>query len=479
MLLLCNNGIHAIFYVYNKRNVKMKKNDILEVIIDQVLHNGKGIAYIDNYTVYVDSVLPKEKVKIKVLKVVKNIVFAKNIKIIVADENRCEILDRKAMITGIMPLQYMNYSKQLDLKRKFIQTEFENENLFEKICANSHVNEKFEIMPVIGMKDPFFYRNKAQIPVRQINGELEIGFFRINSHDFVPMEKFYIQDKLIDEALVKIRDIMREYDVKSYNEEKHTGFLRNIIVRYGRRTGQMQIVLVTSKTKFFNVAKIVKRIVDSIDRVVSVVQNVQNMKSNVIMGEKDILLYGKDYIEDELLNIKYKISSHSFYQVNPVQTEVLYKHVLDVADINSNDIVLDAYCGIGTISLIIAKKAQKVIGVEKILQAVKMAKENARINNIFNAEFYADNVENFIDDNNEKFNVIIVDPPRKGLDIKFIHTVIRKAPDKIIYVSCNPKTLARDLKIFTLNNYAIKNVQPIDMFPQTTSVETVCLLSKL
>ena len=293
------------------------------------------------------------------------------------------------------------------------------------------------------------------------------------------MEKFYIQDKLIDEALVKIRDIMREYDVKSYNEEKHTGFLRNIIVRYGRRTGQMQIVLVTSKTKFFNVAKIVKRIVDSIDRVVSVVQNVQNMKSNVIMGEKDILLYGKDYIEDELLNIKYKISSHSFYQVNPVQTEVLYKHVLDVADINENDIVLDAYCGIGTISLMIAKKAQKVIGVEKILQAVKMAKENARINNISNAEFYADNVENFIDDNNEKFNVIIVDPPRKGLDIKFIHTVIRKAPDKIIYVSCNPKTLARDLKIFTLNNYAIKNVQPIDMFPQTTSVETVCLLSKL
>ncbi|MFD1899008.1 23S rRNA (uracil(1939)-C(5))-methyltransferase RlmD [Enterococcus termitis] len=337
------------------------------------------------------------------------------------------------------------------------------------------------VLDTLGMNNPWGYRNKAQIPVRKINNQLQTGFFRKNSHDLIPLEHFYIQDPKIDEAVITIRDIMRRYSIKPYNESDNTGNLRHIVIRRGYHTGEMMVVLITRTPKLFPTSKIIPDILEALPEVVSIVQNVNTKKTNVIFGDETILLHGEDKIIDTIFDLKFEISSRSFYQVNPQQTEVMYNKVKEYAALTGNEIVVDAYCGIGTIGLTLAKDAKHVYGVEVIEEAVKNAESNAKLNNIENATFTAGLAEEALPrllEQEIQPDVVIVDPPRKGLEASLIETLIETKPERIVYVSCNPATLARDLALLIEGGYQVNEVQPVDNFPQTTHVESVTLLTK-
>ena len=331
------------------------------------------------------------------------------------------------------------------------------------------------------MTEPWGYRNKASVPVRKIGDKLTTGFFRKNSHDLIAMENFYIQDPKIDQAILKVRDIMRTYNVKPYNEKDNTGNLRHIIVRRGYYTGEMMIVLVTRTAKFFPASKIIPDITQALPEVVSIVQNVNPTRTNTILGEDAIVLFGEDKYTDTLLGKTYEISSRSFYQVNPTQTEKLYNVVLDFAALTGEETVIDAYSGIGTITLTLADNAKHVYGIESVEPAVENAKTNAKLNNVENVTFEAGLAEEVMVEwskQGRKADLVVVDPPRKGLEEAFINAVIEMEPAKMIYVSCNPATLARDVALLTEGGYTVEKIQPVDLFPQTSHVESVTLLTK-
>lgn len=449
----------------------VEKNEILEVEIIDLTHEALGVAKIEGYPLFIENALPGEKIKIKVVKVGKKFGYGKVLTIIKSSEERMPIEDITFSKVGISPLQHLKYSKQLEFKTNQVK------NVLQRVAKLTDVS----VNDILGMSNPWGYRNKAQIPVRKIDNQLQTGFFRKNSHELIPLEHFYIQDPAIDEAIIKLRDIMRKYGVKPYNETDHTGNLRHIIVRRGYYTGEMMIVLITRTPKLFPISKIIPEIIEALPDVVSIIQNVNTKKTNVIFGEETIVLHGKDSITDTIFDLKFEISARSFYQVNPQQTEVMYQKVKEFAQLSGKEVVLDAYCGIGTIGLTLAKDAKHVYGVEIIEEAVKNAANNAHINEIKNATFTVGTAEETIPQMLREGinpNVVIVDPPRKGLEKSLIDVLNEAKPERIIYVSCNPATLARDLALFKEGSYAITVVQPVDNFPQTTHIETIVLLSK-
>lgn len=449
----------------------VEKNEILEVEIIDLTHEALGVAKIEGYPLFIENALPGEKIKIKVVKVGKKFGYGKVLTIIKSSEERMPIEDITFSKVGISPLQHLKYSKQLEFKTNQVK------NVLQRVAKLTDVS----VNDILGMSNPWRYRNKAQIPVRKIDNQLQTGFFRKNSHELIPLEHFYIQNPAIDEAIIKLRDIMRKYGVKPYNETDHTGNLRHIIVRRGYYTGEMMIVLITRTPKLFPISKIIPEIIEALPDVVSIIQNVNTKKTNVIFGEETIVLHGKDSITDTIFDLKFEISARSFYQVNPQQTEVMYQKVKEFAQLSGKEVVLDAYCGIGTIGLTLAKDAKHVYGVEIIEEAVKNAANNAHINEIKNATFTVGTAEETIPQMLREGinpNVVIVDPPRKGLEKSLIDVLNEAKPERIIYVSCNPATLARDLALFKEGSYAITVVQPVDNFPQTTHIETIVLLSK-
>lgn len=449
----------------------MKKNDVVTVEIEDLTYEGLGVGKLDGFPLFIENALPTEKVLAKVLKVGKNFGFAKVIEHITTSLNRVAIKDVVGTRTGTMPLQHLVYSAQLRFKQEQVK------RVFNSIAKMPEV----EIRDTLGMEHPYEYRNKAQIPVRMIDGQLTTGFFRKNSHEVIPVENFYIQDPKIDQAVVMIRDIMRQFQVAAYDEQQHTGNLRHIIVRRGYYTGQMMVVLVTREKQLINQAEIVTAITQALPEVVSIVQNIHSERSNVILGKQIQVLYGQDYYEDELLGLRFKISSRSFYQINPTQTEVLYTEALKAAALTGREHVVDAYCGIGTISLSLAKHAKSVHAMEIVSDAIDMARENARVNRIENVVFEvgaAEQVMPMWSKEGLEVDVMVVDPPRKGLAPEFIQAAVEVSPQRIVYVSCNPATLARDVRVFANEGYTVQYVQPVDMFPQTTSIECVALLVK-
>lgn len=449
----------------------VEKNEMLEVEIIDLTHEGLGVAKVEGYPLFIENALPGEKIKIKVVKVGKSFGYGKVLTIIKSSEDRMPIEDTKFSQVGISPLQHLKYSAQLDFKTNQVK------NVLQRVAKLPDV----PVSDTLGMRHPWGYRNKAQIPVRKKDNQLQTGFFRKNSHELIPLEHFYIQDPAIDEAIIKLRDIMRKYGVKPYNETDHTGNLRHIIVRRGYYTGEMMVVLITRTPKLFPISKIIPEIVDVLPEVVSIVQNVNTKKTNVIFGEETIILHGKDSIVDTIFDLKFEISARSFYQVNPQQTQVMYQKVEEFAQLSGKEIVLDAYCGIGTIGLTLAKDAKHVYGVEIVEEAVKNAENNAQINGIKNATFTVGTAEETIPKMLQEGiipDVVIIDPPRKGLEKSLIDVLNEAQPEQIIYVSCNPATLARDLALFNEGNYEINAVQPVDNFPQTTHIETIVLLSK-
>ncbi|AZP04671.1 23S rRNA (uracil(1939)-C(5))-methyltransferase RlmD [Jeotgalibaca ciconiae] len=450
----------------------VSKNEKIKVTFEDLTSEGLGVAKVDSYPLFVIDGLPGEEAIVKVTKLGKSYGFARIEERLSSSEDRIPTTDVLGTQVGTMPLQHMRYEAQLKFKQNMVIQDF------KRIAKLPDI----EVLPTIGMKQPWGYRNKAQIPVRAKDGKLVTGFFRKNTHDLVPMENFHIQDPKIDEAIVKVRDILQEYGVKAYDEKKHTGNIRHIMVRRGTYTGEMMIVLVTRTAKIFPKSKIVPDILEALPEVVSIVQNVNPKRSNVILGEETIILHGEDLYHDTLLGHKFAISSKSFYQVNPLQTEKLYQLALDAAQLTGEETVIDAYCGIGTISLALAEKAKQVYAMEIVPDAIEMAKRNAEENNIENVTFEIGAAEEVMPkwaEEGIQADVIVVDPPRKGLDAGFIEAALTVNPDRIVYVSCNPATLSRDLRIFADNGYEAKQAQPVDLFPQTLHVETVVALTKI
>lgn len=449
----------------------MKKNDVVTVTIEDLTYEGLGVGKVDGYPLFIENALIGERVVAHVLKVNKNYGFAKVKDYLSTSEDRVQLVDEVGLRIGTMSLQHMSYPSQLRFKKRQV------EQVLERIAKMPEI----EVRDTLGMDYPYEYRNKAQIPVRKYKGQLETGFFRKNTHDLVPVEKFYIQHPEIDEAILIVRNILRHVGVKPYDEKNHSGNLRHIVIRRGTLTKELMIILVTRTKKLFGKERIISEIISQLPETVSIIQNVHEERSNVILGKETIVLYGKDQYRDRLLGLDFMISSKSFYQVNTTQTEVLYNEALKAANLKGDEVVIDAYCGIGTISLALAKKAKQVYAMEIVPDAIEMAKQNAWLNQQNNVHFEVGAAEYWMPQwkkDGLQPDVIVVDPPRKGLDAGFIEAAIAVQPKRIVYVSCNPATMARDLIPFDQAGYTIEYVQPVDMFPQTTHVECVVLLER-
>lgn len=454
-----------------KEKLSVKKNERYTLDIIDLSYEGMGVAKIDGYPLFIENALPGERVEVLVVKAGNKFGYGKVEKWLTESPDRQPLKDNRLLRTGIAPLAHLNYEQQLLFKQKQV------ENVMSKIAKMPEVN----ILPTIPMENPVGYRNKAQIPVRRIDGRLATGFYKKNSHELVEIEDYYIQDPAIDEAIKRVRDILQRFQVRGYNEAKNEGQIRHIIIRRGHYSHEMMVVLVTRKEKFFKGKEIASIIHEELPEVVSVVQNINEEKTNVILGDKEKVLYGRSYIEDQLLGKTYRISSKSFYQVNTEQTEKLYQTAIEFAALQKEDTVIDAYSGIGTIGLSLADKVKEVYGMELVPEAIEDAQFNALTNKIENAHYEVGKAETVMkkwQDKGIKPSVIVVDPPRKGLDARFIASAIDMEPAKLVYISCNPATFARDAKLFAESGYEVKKVQPVDLFPQTHHVETVALLTR-
>lgn len=449
----------------------MQKNDIVEVDIIDLSHEGQGIAKVEGLVFFVDNALPGERIQMRVLKRTSKIGFGKVEAYLKFSDQRYQGLDLVYLRSGIADLGHLSYDEQLVFKRQQVL-----KNLY-KIAGITDI----EVAQPLGMAHPIAYRNKAAIPVRRLNGQLETGFFRKHSHDLIPMEDFYIQHKEIDALVLFVRDLLRQYDLKPYDEVEQTGLIRHLVVRRGHYTGELMLVFVTTRPKLFRIEQIIAKIIAAFPNVVSIIQNINDQKTNKIMSSNFHLLYGKETITDQMLGNDYAISPESFYQVNTEMGEKLYQIAISFSELTADDVVIDAYSGIGTIGLSFAKQVKAVYGVDIVDSAIEDAQKNAERNGITNVQYVTDSAENAMakwSKEGLKPSVIIVDPPRKGLTESFIKASVAMAPQKITYISCNPATMARDVKHYAELGYQLKKVQPVDLFPQTHHVEVVGLLVK-
>lgn len=454
-----------------KSELPVVENKTYEVVINDLSHEGLGVARVDNYPVFIENALPGEKVKIMITHTGKRMGHGYTVEILEKSPHRVENIDEIHIQSGTMPLLHLAYDQQLKFKQDQVA------KLMKKVGRLEGVT----VLDTMGMDNPFGYRNKAQIPVREVDGELTTGFYKKKSHDLIPMEDFLIQEPEIDAAIIQVRDILRKYGVAAYNERNHAGDIRHIIVRRGHYTEELMIILVTRTFALPNAKEIIQDIKETMPNVVSFVQNINSDKTNVILGKQAMVLFGKDYYTDELMGHTFKISHQSFYQVNSSQTEKLYDVAVEFADLTGTEIVVDAYSGIGTMTLGLAEKAKKVYGVEIVPQAIENARTNAVSNNISNVEFEVADAGDWLVKKAKagfQVDVVVVDPPRKGLAPEFIDSVLEMKPERVVYVSCDPGTLARDLGLLSAGGYTVEKVQPVDMFPQTHHIENVALLTK-
>ncbi len=363
-------------------------------------------------------------------------------------------------------LQNLSYKEQLKMKQvKLIR-------LLGRFC---HVEE------IIGMENPLNYRNKAQALFGYKNGKIISGIYQSATHKIAEVESCMLEDEESQKIVSTVKKLAREYKIKAYDLQTKTGFLRHVLVRKGLKSGELMVVIVSADKEFSNKEAFANDLVKSHSQISTVVWNVNPTDTPLFLGKRSEALFGSGYITDELCQLKFRISPASFYQVNPIQTEILYTIAKDYAKLKGDEVVLDAYCGTGTIGLIMAKSAKKVIGVEINTDATRDAKENAALNGIDNAEFYNEDASDYIAHlagKNEKIDVVITDPPRAGCSIKFLKNLVKLSPKRVVYISCNPETLANDLIALTKAGYRVKKIQPVDMFPYTSHVETVVSLTR-
>lgn len=454
-----------------KMKPPIEKNEYYDVTFEDLTHEGAGVAKVQGFPIFVPNALPEEKAQIKVTRVKKGFAFGRLIELKEESPHRTDAPCPIYKQCGGRQLQHMTYEGQLLFKQKQVK------DVLERIGKLDL--SKVIVHPTLGMEDPWNYRNKAQVPVGEREGGLVAGFYQQRSHDIIDMSACLIQQSKNDEAVQAVKDICSSYGVKAYNEERHKGWLRHIMVRYGVVTGEMMIVFITRTSDFPHKAKIIEDITAQFPHVKSIVQNINPNKTNVIFGNETNVIWGEEYIYDLIGDVKFAISARSFYQVNPEQTKVLYDKALEYAEPQGEETVIDAYCGIGTISLFLAKQAKKVYGVEIVPEAIEDAKRNAELNGITNAEFAVGEAETVIPKWYKEgitADTLVVDPPRKGCDEALLRTIIDMKPKRVVYVSCNPGTLARDLRVLEDGGYQTLEVRPVDMFPHTNHVECCALL---
>ncbi|EGL83877.1 RNA methyltransferase, TrmA family [Caldalkalibacillus thermarum TA2.A1] len=454
-----------------KIQLPVQKNDEVELKIHDLNHEAMGVGRYEGYTLFVKDALPGEVVKAKVLKTKKNFGYAKVLEILEQSPARmkppCPIFAR----CGGCQLQHLAYEEQLKYKEQLVKNDLER-------IGGLDLN-KVNVYPVIGMEKPWRYRNKTQVPIGEEEGGLIGGFYRPRSHDIIDMEACLIQHEQHDQVIQKVKEIGTRLGIPAYNEDKHSGLLRHVVAKYGFATGQLMIVLVTNGEHIPAKNKLVDELVSAFPNLKSIVQNINTKRTNVIFGDESKVLWGEPYIYDKIGDIRFAISARSFFQVNPVQTQVLYEKAMAYADLEGHETVIDAYCGIGTISLFLAQKAKQVLGVEVVPEAVADAKRNARLNGMTNVQFAVGEAEKIIPwwrAQGIKADVIVVDPPRKGCDGSLLKTIIEMKPERVVYISCNPSTLARDIKILEAGGFETREVQPVDMFPHTSHVEVAAKL---
>lgn len=449
----------------------MKKNEEYIVDIIDNGYEGEGIAKIDNFTIFIPGAIKGEKVKILIVKVATSYAYGKILEMIEKSENRIDDIDCATYKRcGGCNLRHLKYNQTLELKKNTVQ------NLVNKTLKN-----KVEVKNTIGMENPFNYRNKAQYPVG-INkqGEPIVGVFANRTHEVIETNGCMIQNRETEKIAKFICEFAKENNIQVYNEKTRKGILRHIVIKVGIKTKQIMCILVINGRKINNEDKLTKELTEKFPEIKTIVKNINTKNTNVILGNENINIYGDGYIYDELGNYTFKISPLSFYQINPIQTEKLYNLALEKAELTGKEILFDLYCGIGTIGIFMASKAKEVYGIEIVEQAIEDAKENCKINNIINAKYYVGDTEKALSDLIEKQNIIpdvvVVDPPRKGLDKTTIENIKKIKAKKVIYISCNPATLVRDLS-YLEEQYSIKEIQPVDMFPFTSHVETVSVLT--
>ena len=465
---------------------EFKKDDCVTLHIEDIGTGGEGIGKADGFTFFVKDAIVGDVIEAKIMKLKKNYGYARLMKVLTPSKDRVEPKCPVARQCGGCQIQEMRYEAQLAFKQKMVQ------NNLERIGGLSD----FEMYPVIGMETPYAYRNKAQFPVGEDkDGNIVIGFYAGRTHHIVEQTDCCIGAPENGEVLRKVKAYMQKNQIRPYNEEHHSGIVRHILIRTGYHTKEIMVCLIVNAAKA-SCLKNAEQLTESLremEGMTSVMVNFNTEKTNVILGKKSEVLWGQPYIEDFIGDVKYQISPQSFFQVNPMQTEKLYAKALEYAGLTGNETVWDLYCGIGTISLFLAKNARKVYGVEIVPQAIEDARNNAKRNGIDNAEFFVGKAEEVVPAFYEKAlkqaqdseagksirpDVVVVDPPRKGCEEVLLETIVKMQPQRIVYVSCDSATLARDLKFLSANGYAVKKVQPVDQFGHSVHVETVVLLSK-
>ena len=472
----------------------MKKNDRFILDIEDMGENGEGIGRLDGYIWFVKDAVIGDRIEASAMKMKKNFGFARLVRVIEPSACRVEEKCPVARRCGGCQMQAVAYEEQLRFKERKVYNNLKRigglSGLLlpeEKGQENLEGTEKkrgetVRMEPIIGMEEPWRYRNKAQFPFgRDKDGRIIAGFYAGRTHCIVENEDCLLGVEENREILDIIRNFMNEYKIEPYNEELHRGLVRHVLIRKGFRTGELMVCLILNGTELPKKEILVERLL-KIAGMTSISFNINREKTNVILGKEIVNLYGPGYITDYIGNVKYRISPLSFYQVNPVQTERLYGTALEYAGLTGDETVWDLYCGIGTISLFLAQKAKQVYGVEIVPQAIDDARGNAEINGMENVEFFVGKAEEVLPEQYEKnqvyADVIVVDPPRKGCDEKCLETIVRMGPKKVVYVSCDSATLARDVKYLGEKGYEVKRVRCVDMFPQSGHVETVVLLTR-
>ena len=427
--------------------------------------DGSGIAKISGYTLFVPQTLPGDFCELLILKTKSSYGYAKALNILTPSEFRTTPPCPHFSKCGGCQLMMCGYEYQKQLKKEFLEA---------ALLRIGGVEPEIEF---IGADDPLRYRNKMVFP---LSPDGSWGFYRERSHDVIPLSDCLLGDEINKNIMNTVSDFIKRNNIPIYNEETHTGIIRRVFIR---NTKENLIIVISVNSDYLPKSKkLVDELITISDRISGIILNINKKRTNLVLGEKNILLWGRDTLSANLCGLKYEISPESFFQINPSQTEKLYLKALEFADISENDTVLDIYCGIGTITLSAAKRAKSAIGVESCKEAVDNAKENAVRNNIYNAQFYCEKAENLVPmliKDGIKPDIVILDPPRKGSDPETLLSIVSAAPKKIVYVSCNPATLARDIKLLGENGYAVRKAAAVDMFPQTVHVETVALLTKI
>jgi len=448
----------------------LKKNGIYTVTIEDIGHKGEGIGKVKGIPLFIQGGLPGDELKVEITKLKKNYGFASLLEIQKPSNKRVIPRCPLAEVCGGCQIMGMNYSEQLNIKTQRVR-----ETLKRIGKIDAPVNE------TLGMDEPYHYRNKAQFPIGMDGTTPIMGFFKTGTHEIVNTEHCYIQHPVNDVLTKIVKEYIAKHSVTVYDERSRKGLLRHMISRISNKTGEVMVIFVINGKELPHQEKLIGTLKKEVENLKTVVQNINTKNTNVIFGDQTTTLYGDGFIVDQIKDLSFYISPRSFFQVNPIQTRVLYEKALEYAKLTGDETVFDLYCGIGSISLFLAQKANKVYGIEIVPEAVEDAKKNATLNKLTNTQFILGAAEDAVPKLYEKAitaDVVVVDPPRKGCEEKVLETMVKMDPKRIVYVSCNPSTLARDLAYLEEHGYKTQEVQPVDLFPHSAHVEAVALLTK-